>query len=526
MSTVSTDALFRLIQSLSKAEKRSFKLFANRNSSSVEELKFLKLFDFMDKSEAYSDDDVFKKLPEIKKSQLSNLKAHLFKQVLGSLRLQHASHLPTLEIHESIDYAQILHHKGFYMQALKQLDKAKQMASKHESIVLQLEIAQLEKSIESQYITRSLPTRAEQLTSETVLLENRLEMSVKFSNLSLQLYALYVKVGFVRNEKDYLFVTDFFKTRLPHYTFSKLGFEEKLHLYNAQVWHHYITQDFLRCYRYASKWVDCFTQAPDAQEQYYEMYLKGLHYLQNSVFNLRNAKRLERVVGLLEAETRSSYILDQENTKLLRELYWITGKINTYYLTGSFADGVDFVDEVEDFIAKYEGQLDQHRIMVLYYKVACLYFGSGDYKMTIRYLNQVIQMKEVSLREDIQCFARILNLIAHFELNNDDLIQYQLKSFIRFLINMGDMHGVQREILSFLRQPAFIDESARLRGFKILHGKLVKLSQLPFEKRPFLYLDIISWLESRIQGRTVQAIIREKFLKEEATGEYQYFPND
>lgn len=526
MSTVSTDALFRLIRSLTKAEKRSFKLFANRNSSSVEELKFLKLFDFMDKSESYSDDEALKRLPEIKRSQLSNLKAHLFKQVLSSLRLQHSSHLPALEIREAIDHAQLLHHKGFYMQALRQLDKAKQMAQKHESILLQLEIAEFEKSIESQYITRSLPSRSEQLTSETLGLEYRLGLSVKFSNLSLQLYALYVKVGFVRNEKDYLFVTDFFKTRLPAYQHSKLGFEEKLHLYNAQVWHHYITQDFLRCYRYAAKWVDCFQEVPEAKEQYYEMYLKGLHYLQNSVFNLRNPKRLEHVVSLLEEETRTAYIMDQENTKLLRDLYWITGKINIYYLTGTFADGVTFVDEVEDFILNYEGQLDQHRIMVLYYKIACLYFGSGDNKATIRYLNQVIQMKEVSLREDIQCFARILNLIAHFEMGNDDLIQYQIKSFIRFLSNLGDMHGVQREILSFLRQPAFVNEQAMMRGFKILHGKLVKLSQLPYEKRPFLYLDIISWLEAKMQNKPVQTIIREKFLKEEATGEHHYFPND
>ncbi len=526
MSTGSTDALFRLILSLTKAEKRSFKLFVNRNSASIEELKFLKLFDFMDKTDVYSDEEALKKLPEIKRSQLSNIKAHLYKQVLGSLRLQHSSHLPALEIREAIDYAQLLHHKGFYMQALRQLDKARQLAHKYESIVLQLEIAEFEKSIESQYITRSLPTRAEQLTSETLGLENRLGLSVKFSNLSLQLYALYVKVGFVRNEKDYLFVTDFFKTRLPSYNYTKLGFEEKLHLYNAQVWHHYITQDFLRCYRYATKWVDCFLEAPTAKEQYYEMYLKGLHYLQNSVFNLRNANRLENVVALLEEETRTSYMMDQENTKLLRDLYWITGKINIYYLTGTFEEGVTFVDEVEDFITKYEGQLDQHRIMVLYYKIACIYFGSGDNKMTIRYLNQVIQMKEVSLREDIQCFARILNLIAHFELGNDDLIQYQIKSFIRFLINMGDMHGVQREILSFLRQPAFVNEQALLRGFKILHGKLVKLSQLPYEKRPFLYLDIISWLEAKVQGRPVQSIIREKFLKEKATGEYHYFPND
>ena len=133
-------------------------------------------------------------------------------------------------------------------------------------------------------------------------------------------------------------------------------------------------------------------------------------------------------------------------------------------------------------------------------------------------------MKDISLREDIQCFARILNLIAHFELGNDDLVDYQIKSVYRFLSNMGDLHGVQREILNFLRQLPFTDDKALLRGFRVLHAKLVKLSQLPYEKRPFLYLDIISWLECKIANKPVQSVIREKYLVEKETGTRVYFP--
>jgi hypothetical protein len=162
--------------------------------------------------------------------------------------------------------------------------------------------------------------------------------------------------------------------------------------------------------------------------------------------------------------------------------------------------------------------------MILNYKVACLYFGSGDNKSTIKYLNRIIQMKDVSLREDIQCFARILNLIAHFELGNDDLVEYQIKSVYRFLRNMGDLHGVQHEILNFLRQLPFTDEKSLMRGFRVLHAKLVKLSQLPYEKRPFLYLDIISWLECKIERKPVQVVIREKFELEQKTGTRVYFP--
>jgi len=524
MSTGTTDHLVRLIHALTKAEKRSFKLYANRNSSSPEELKFLKLFDFIDKTENYSDEQATAKIPDIKKSQLSNIKAHLYRQLLTSLRLQNAQHLPQIEIRESIDHALILYQKGFYHQALKILDRAKQHAQRIQAAILHLEILEFEKIIESQHITRSIGSRAELLTTESKNLQKHIAATIDFSNLSLQLYALYVKVGFVRDEKDYRFVKDFFALRLPEYRPKDLGFEEKMHLYNAHVWYHYITQEFLMCFKYARLWVGLFEEYPFVKEQYREMYLKGLYNLHNALFNLRSYRRLTETLLLIEKVDLGER--DNENVVLLQQLYWLTGRINKSYLDGTFSEGLSIVAEVEEFIATHEERLDNHRVMVLYYKVACLYFGSGDNRSAIKYLNRVIQMKDVSLREDIQCFARILNLIAHFELGTDDLLDYQIKSVYRFLRNMGDLHGVQKEILNFLRQLPFSDEKSLLRGFRVLHSKLVKLSQLPYEKRPFLYLDIISWLECKIQQRPVQSVIRDKFQLEQETGQSVYFPVD
>ena len=91
---------------------------------------------------------------------------------------------------------------------------------------------------------------------------------------------------------------------------------------------------------------------------------------------------------------------------------------------------------------------------------------------------------------------------------------------------MGDLHGVQKEILNFLRQLPITNNSELIKAFKILQNKLIKLSLQPFEKRPFLYLDIISWLECKIENKPVQSIIQEKFKKEIETGNKLYFPNE
>jgi tetratricopeptide (TPR) repeat protein len=70
--------------------------------------------------------------------------------------------------------------------------------------------------------------------------------------------------------------------------------------------------------------------------------------------------------------------------------------------------------------------MDRHRILVFYYKIASLYFGSGDFDKSIDYLNKIINWK-VDLRTDLQCYARLLHLIAHYELGNFDLLEYLIE---------------------------------------------------------------------------------------------------
>lgn len=523
MPKSSTDFLFDLVKSLTKAEKRSFKLYATRNSSNLDELKFLRLFDFIDKSTVYSDKVALLKIPEIKKAQLSNIKAHLYKQLLTSLRLQNTSKHGEIEVRELIDFAVVLYTKGFYHQSLKQLDRAKHLALKRKYTILSLEIVEFEKFIESQYITRSLDSRAGDLTDLSSQLEKHVSLAVYFSNVSLQLYGLYLKVGFVRDEKETIFVQDFFQSKMIPYKIQELGFEEKMHLYNAHVWYNYFIQDFVMCYKYAKQWVDLFREQPIMIETRKEMYLKGQHNLLGALFNLRNFSRFNSALAQLESER--ALMKENDNVELLYLMYLHTNRINKYYLEGKFSEGLAIVPEINEFIDRYSPKLDAHRIIVLYYKIACLYFGSGDNKTAIKYLNMVIQFKEQSLREDIQCFARILNLIAHFELGNDLLVEYQIKSVYRFLMKMGDLKGVQKEIFYFLRQLPFVSTVELEKAFQILHSKLILLAQDPYEKRPFLYLDIISWLECKLSNKTVQEVIQLKAQQEIATGTKLYFPS-
>ena len=155
------DNLFVLVKSLSKSEKRQFKLYVGRLGVN-DDSKFLLLFNAMDKMTEYNEQVILKK-DIVKKQQLSNLKAHLYKQILISLRLNPLHQNIRVQIREQLDFATILYHKGLYKQSLKILDKAKNLAINYEEKIIAYEILELEKIIESQYITRSISNRASKL---------------------------------------------------------------------------------------------------------------------------------------------------------------------------------------------------------------------------------------------------------------------------------------------------------------------------------------------------------------------------
>ena len=142
-----------------------------------------------------------------------------------------------------------------------------------------------------------------------------------------------------------------------------------------------------------------------------------------------------------------------------------------------------------------------------------MYFGAGNNKKCIEYLKKIIDNKNLSMREDLMCFARVLSLVAHYEAGMDYLLEVQLKSTYKFLIKMNDLHEVQREMIKFLKNLGSIFPSELKSEFKKLHARLIVFESHPYEKRAFLYLDVISWLESKIENKPVATIIKEKAKK-------------
>jgi hypothetical protein len=111
------DELARLIQSLSKSEKRYFKLFTGLQTG---EKGYLRLFDAIDKLGDYDEkkirkifegEDFLKRLPAVKN--------YLYGQILKSLRVINSGNTVDSQLREMMEDAAILYDKCLYKQCAK-----------------------------------------------------------------------------------------------------------------------------------------------------------------------------------------------------------------------------------------------------------------------------------------------------------------------------------------------------------------------------------------------------------------------
>ena len=521
MPNRSTDPLFQLIRSLQKAEKRNFKLYVQRNSAN-KDLKVIRLFDALDKMNEYDEPSLLKKIPAIKKQQLSNIKAHLYKQVLASLRLLRSDESIDMQLHEQLDYARILYNKGLFLQSLKVLDKLKELALSYNQDSFLIQIISLEKKIETLHITRSLQDRADRLTFEATEINEKRRIITRLSNIALQLYSWYVKNAHARNEADEEDVRIFFKEALPLKAYFQTGFYERLYLYQSYGWYAFIRQDFLMYYRYTQKWVDLFHEQPQMIKVETGHYIKGTHNLLNAHFDLRNYQQFEKVLKQFSEFAGSDTANHNDNNRIQTFVYLNTARMNQHFMLGTFKEGLSLVAYIEEKLEEYSLYLDRHRILVFYYKIASLYFGNQDYKTCIDYLHKIIHWK-VDLRNDLQCYARLMHLLAHYELGNYGIMEYLTKSVYRYMAKMENLTVVEEEMFAFIRNTFHLSPRKLKPEFEKLLSKIKGLEKNRFETRAFAYLDIISWLESKVHEKPMHLVIQEKYAAAKKRN-YQVLP--
>ena len=509
MAKPRSDKLFTLIKSMKSSEKRYFKLWVNGDSGTTVP-KFLQLFEQIDGQKIYDEEAIESAASYLTKGQLSNLKASLYTKILTSLKYYNIINSPDMQTRELIDHAQLLFDRSLYQQCDDLLNKAAVMANKTSNMEMQLMILKWKKNVLSQTAERGSVENTDAIIKQVTQVTDRINNINQFTNLQLQLNALYLRTGYVKNEADYDIIANLFYSNLPEVIEEELSLAEKSNLYSLYVDFYFFTQDFNQGHLFAKKWVSLFNNKSLIYANL-ETYIKALNSLMiaesrinaydDFIKNKRQLRNLRRLAAI--------QINENINLKLFKYTY--VHEFNGLFMKGDFSRGVHLMEKIKPRIDEYIARLDSHSRVIMYYKIACLYVGNSDFSEGLVWLNRIINTEDMDLREDIHGFSRILSLICHYEIGHRDILDYHVRSTYTILLKRENLQQYHKYILNFLKHVSpNISEDEMIAEFKTLLEQLRPLEANPYEKRAFIYFDIISWLEGKINRKQVQDVIQEK----------------
>lgn len=512
MSNKASDHLFTLIKSLTKPEKRYFKIFATRHGSGGNQT-YMQLFAAIEKQEVYDEEALKKKFSNSSfVKRFSITKNRLYSTIMRSLDAFHANSSIDAELQRLLHAVEILYKKSLYDQSYKMLKSAKRLAYKHEKNTILIEILNWEKMLVEKDNYEGVSTAdIDKILAEDQRIAKLVEVYNEYWNVKSHLFNILFRKGKARSEEEMNRFKQIIDHTLLNRKDSELFTQSRylyFHIYSA---FYFGTGDYRKCYDFLKKNIQLieskyilFQEEPNT----YVSVLTNAIYVGMQLKKFDEAfqylQKLRKVPDKLVINSNENLDIRLFNSAYSIELTW-------YALTGEFEKGLSVIDEVEQGLQKYERKMSTVRKASFYFSIAILYFGAGMYPQALKWINELLNNIDIDKSEDIHCFAQLLNLIIHLELGNKDLIPYTLKSTSRYLETRNRVYKFETIMLQFISEALKAKDPEDLEKlYASLAQTLKPLQHDPFESSALEQFDFISWAESKATKVPFKDLVAEK----------------
>lgn len=501
------DDLAKLISSLTKSEKRYFKMFSAMQGG---EKGYLKIFEAIEKL-GECDDEAIRKMfvGEEFLKRLPAVKGYLYTQILKSLRILHSGETVDSQLKELIEEVAVLYEKRLYRQCIRLLDKAEELAAKNELILQQIEINIWKEKIAVETVSPDILEKKlfASVEKETYLIGLQ-KNNLAFRNLHNQILLLNKKIKEARTEEELAQFSDIISHPMLQTAHNALSFDARHYFYQAHLIYNHAKGDNEKCLEIAEELLKLLEEFPDKIREKPKMYISALHNVLLSMLQLHNYDHFPEILHKLkEFEVKSL------NTEVNRFVSASLFEMAMYLDTGKFTESTALREPIIEGMKKYADKINPIEEITLLYNLFYSYFGTAEYQKALGIINQLLNEYQKELRYDVQSAARILNLILHYELKNSMLMEYNTVSTYRFLYKSKRLYKLEIIILNFIKRKmhGIYTQKDEVEAFIELRKEFQKIAEHPFEKKAFEYFDYISWLDSKIEKLSFEEVVQRKF---------------
>lgn len=486
--------LHTLIHSMSMSEKRHFKLFAKRYGNETNQ-DYLVLFDAIASQKSY-DQESIEKSGIVK--NISVEKNYLYSTILKSLTSYHSHQTTKKKLLEIISGAEVLFQKGLNRQALEQLAKAEVLARDSELFAYLLVIQELTAEVHSKNFDYANATEVLDETQNTI---TELKNLVHIQRHTTAAYRDHIQHGNARNQNQKNKLLQHIKSRRESGIKAQSARAELFDM-GLELTYAYFISDSKEQMRLTHKMTSHYESHPHLIEYSRIGYISSLHNLINTYREHRNYSKAEEILNRMKS---------LQKDERFRISPFILSRIFTYYWNLNFdlleekqeiAKAKLSISEAESGIKEFERFIPKPQLYELILHLAKISFITGKTKECIKYTLIIMNDSEFKDRQDIINVARMLNIIAQFESGNLSTSEYLAQYTRKYLFKKDNLFLLEDLLLKYIihfggKTKKSMSDTDMMKELKLLRND-------PYEQQPFKLFPFDDWMESRMQGRTME----------------------
>jgi len=478
------DPLIDLINSLTMSEKRFFKIFSKRHKIGVEN-NYLLLFDYIDKNKKVDYEDLIQQ-PFVK--NISAEKKYLYSQILKSLNCYYFEFSYKMKINNLIISSELLAHKGLENQALKLLDKAYLLAEKIELYSQMTSIRQLRFEIFSKL------NDYEKAIDNSLKINESIEAHTKLNTIQLkttELYNLKQKKGKLKTEDELRELKRIIKVK-DDQNIESIKSEMFLLSINASVLD--VDKDYSKKTIELKKLIQLYEQNNYLIEHSSKGYVSALYNLANTY---RNLKKYDNAIDTLTKmeDVYHSKLISSSKQLSAYTFYLIHNlRLFIFILNNDYKQAYLYYSKIVKQHLQNKTNMNKSVVYEFILITIRLEMKEGNYKKALRLSNEIINDNKFKNREDIMTYARLLNLVIHFELKNDFTLSYLSSSALSYFKRKKRLFSTEKEVVKFFRKY----ELRRVNSLIKIVENLRVLKESELENNMFVLFDFYTWADKKV----------------------------
>ncbi len=485
--------LLRLVKTMSGSEKRTFKLYSDKQEGAR---VYLGLFDLINNGNADTIREEFiKKYP---RKNYENTCRYLMKIITDSLVNTRKENDKWFQQHQCLMRSKILMERSITDQGYRELKHAKQLSRELQDNLIYYFTCNLEMKFwsDSGFGDKTEDEIVQMhMNAKTALrlLHKIQEQSSLFDILKYR--GLHSGKSFSKKDNEKL--NDLLITELSLVTrdFQDNFESKKLHLLFQSFF-------FINSSDYKSS-LKCFYDLNNLFEQNESVwsfppydYLATLEGVLDNLRTIRYYSEMDYYIDKLQKLTDREY---PESFHIIALQTVYTYKLTSLIHQQKLAEARELTNSIPSWLLKDATVFDYEKLTELLFTISLVSFSEKNYQKALRQLGHIINIGKVNFNLSVFKVSRLMQILIHYELNDLNYLEYEIRSYKRMFRQTGKATATERMVLKVIQfDPHKKSIIKRQILWKKISHQVDLILQDKYEKQILKYYDFTRWIKIKL----------------------------